>query len=973
MLGGLTRTYLMLPEPVSRSNGYLLFGGDALEILAELPDASVHAVVTDPPYGLEFMGKEWDSFGKEPRTDKRGVIDPAEWGGAQDPGGGTAYSRSRVRTGAAHYGGDAAAVGRAFGEWCEQWAAQCLRILKPGGHLLAFGGSRTYHRLACAVEDAGFEIRDSITWLYGSGFPKSMDVAKALDKAAGRERTMRVNERWAERYPNGPGGNLSGDDRSEHYSQAKRIVGNPLMTSDPVSEEAQRWAGWGTALKPSHEPLVVGRKPAGQNAILVDIGSHLGRLESACTSPVKPAERSSTPTPPTESEEKVGSAPEPVVTPPEDEPGNATATGGAVGSSAATGTSASESLDVMFSSTVTLWRDYWAEISTRMSTSTTAIASRMTTDLEILNSYLLQITPESITRDPSITSGKSSLVGVVDSLFVASVLHSRVTHALSAAESATDSTPTSPQGEVASADIVVGRKPLEGTVAQNVGKHGTGALNIDATRVGWGAGGDKSAERKAAGYSEAARKAMGGVVAQDNPTGYTGAVTGTDASKGRWPANVVLSHTDACQQVGTRQVRTGVAVQRNLPDEGSQSGDVAFKPSTKRNPDATYADADGTETIPAWVCAQGCPVAELDEQSGKIKSAGMYQKGARGLGAKEGPASIPIDGLTSASYADSGGASRFFPTFEADGSEPIVVARKPLDGTVVHNVAEHGTGALNIDASRVPADAKLRAWSDRYGNTDGYADGNEFLAGGLSSRTGSTPPAGRWPANVVLSHTPECEQIGTRQVKNRAGSINDAGPRDNAVYGKDERPRGDWTAYGDADGNEEVPAFECAPGCPIAELDEQSGKVKSTGTPDRPAQPTTYSNSGGYGGQLGLNAQGPLYSDEGGASRFFPTFRYQAKAPKKERPKVDGVSHATVKPLALMRWLVRLVTPPGGVVLEPFAGSGTTIEACRLEGFKCIAVEAESDYHPLIAARMEPHNKTWAKPVPPDEQVTEVT
>ena len=100
------------------------------------------------------------------------------------------------------------------------------------------------------------------------------------------------------------------------------------------------------------------------------------------------------------------------------------------------------------------------------------------------------------------------------------------------------------------------------------------------------------------------------------------------------------------------------------------------------------------------------------------------------------------------------------------------------------------------------------------------------------------------------------------------------------------------------------------------------------------------------------------YTDTGGASRFFPTFRYEAKAPTSERPRVNGTAHPTVKPLDLMRWLVRLVTPPGGTVLEPFAGSGTTVEACIVEGFRCIAIEREDDYLPLITHRL-------SKPIAP--------
>ena len=94
------------------------------------------------------------------------------------------------------------------------------------------------------------------------------------------------------------------------------------------------------------------------------------------------------------------------------------------------------------------------------------------------------------------------------------------------------------------------------------------------------------------------------------------------------------------------------------------------------------------------------------------------------------------------------------------------------------------------------------------------------------------------------------------------------------------------------------------------------------------------------------------HDDSGGASRYFPTFRYEGKAPTSERPKVNGTAHPTVKPLTLMRWLVRLVTPPGGTVLEPFAGSGTTVEACVIEGFECVAIEREADYLPLTVARI---------------------
>jgi DNA methylase len=190
--------------PHLTTNHVRLFHGDCREVLRGLPDASVDSVVTDPPYELGFMGKAWDAQGV--------AYDTALW-------------------------------------------AEVLRVLKPGGHLLAFGGTRTYHRLACAVEDAGFEIRDSIHWLYGSGFPKSLDVSKAIDKAAGAEReivgSIRMDQPGGDGFHDGEvvGGYVRGDERTR-----------PIFGA-PATPEAARWEGWGTALKPAHEPVVVARKP----------------------------------------------------------------------------------------------------------------------------------------------------------------------------------------------------------------------------------------------------------------------------------------------------------------------------------------------------------------------------------------------------------------------------------------------------------------------------------------------------------------------------------------------------------------------------------------------------------------------------------------------------------------------------------------------------------------------------------------
>jgi site-specific DNA-methyltransferase (adenine-specific) len=141
----------------------------------------------------------------------------------------------------------------------ELWQ-ECLRVLKPGGHLLAFGGTRTWHRLAVAIEDAGFEIRDNIAWLYGSGFPKSHNISKAIDKAVGAEREVITDPKWIDKYPNGNGGNHNRG-KNGIYGETESILGRPITTSLSATDEAKKWDGWGTALKPAHEPIVVARKP----------------------------------------------------------------------------------------------------------------------------------------------------------------------------------------------------------------------------------------------------------------------------------------------------------------------------------------------------------------------------------------------------------------------------------------------------------------------------------------------------------------------------------------------------------------------------------------------------------------------------------------------------------------------------------------------------------------------------------------
>ena len=180
-----------------------IYNQDCLYKLKELKDNSVDSIVTDPPYGLSFMGKKWD------------------------------YDVPSVDI------------------WVE-----CLRVLKPGGHLLSFAGSRTYHRMAVRIEDAGFEIRDQIMWIYGSGFPKSQNISKMIDKKAGVEREV-ISE-----YD--PRSKFDGSNRSDREIGGQQVAPSKtskLSITAPATDEAKQYEGWGTALKPAHEPIVMARKP----------------------------------------------------------------------------------------------------------------------------------------------------------------------------------------------------------------------------------------------------------------------------------------------------------------------------------------------------------------------------------------------------------------------------------------------------------------------------------------------------------------------------------------------------------------------------------------------------------------------------------------------------------------------------------------------------------------------------------------
>jgi DNA modification methylase len=399
----------------------------------------------------------------------------------------------------------------------------------------------------------------------------------------------------------------------------------------------------------------------------------------------------------------------------------------------------------------------------------------------------------------------------------------------------------------------------------------------------------------------------------------------------------------------------------------------------------------------SWVYGSGFPKSmdiskAIDKQAGAERK--TWEEKRQGGGLKKGQAYeggfTQEAGIKIASAPSTDAAKKYegWGTALKPAHEPIVVARKPLsESTVANNVLQWGTGGLNIDASRIGTETRTYDLTMTSGNF-------ETTNGGKNTKSGTSTVTGRFPANFILSHTEDCEDTGeviTETYTNHnapkgtfAGGEPDRGS-DTSEY------RGQTTS---------TPVFRCAEGCPVAELDKQSGVSKSTPTNGHNRKGNligderTSKAAGLYGD--GAFIAGSEHNDSGGASRFF----YVAKASKKDRnegldefagkevsswhfkcnvcdktystvSEKSGCSckspepiqwsgnsknfHPTVKPTQLMEYLIKLVTPEGGTVLDPFTGSGSTGKAALLNGFNFIGCELTEDYLPIIEGRL-----SWA-------------
>lgn len=290
--------------------------------------------------------------------------------------------------------------------------------------------------------------------------------------------------------------------------------------------------------------------------------------------------------------------------------------------------------------------------------------------------------------------------------------------------------------------------------------------------------------------------------------------------------------------------------------------------------------------------------------------------------------------------------------------EPILLARKPLsEANVAANVLRHGTGGINVDACRVAPTGESLGGGRISTTTEGWDRPwkHDETAREKCQRRGDAAVAkaehlGRWPTNFLLVHSPWCVRDGERRVDKSghypkargAGGIGNAGHS------------GQSDLVERSLNGETVAAWNCTPDCAVRMLDQQGGDERGAFAPVRGTEPSKPGYHGGFS-----RGGGVFYADSGGASRFFPQFAYEpadfapflysAKASRRERG--EGNTHATVKPVAVIRWLMRLVTPKGGVVLDPFVGSGTGAIAADREGFDFVGVEEDAEHVAIAKAR----------------------
>lgn len=827
-----------VPTPYYTADGVTLHLGNSLDVLAAMGDASVDAVVTDPPYELGFMGKAWDSSG-------------------------IAYN-------------------------VELWR-QCWRVLKPGGHLLAFGGTRTYHRMVVAIEDAGFEIRDSLHWIYGcltadaeilteQGWKLGVEVQTGervaqWDHATGSVSLAPVEQTYRAPW-DGPMRVLRNADTDQVLTPNHRVYHRPRqcrMTNGRRNvwydgpwqvAEAGDLSTWNPVQLPlagEHDGPGIGG--ADYAALLGWVWTEGGFDDSG--------------------------------------------TGVRIYQSSVNADKIAEIAALMDRLGTHKRYEREREYKGRTYTETTwfftgELAEAVRRDLpgkRPTYDLLWRMTgaEKRAMLDAALLGDGSRCNGVWqfyqqhedDLVWLQTLL------------------------------ALIGRSGKVGMRPNRPGgslylRNG-GSTELQARHL-------RHAREDYTGEVWCVKVPTGAFVARRNGrvfiTGNSGFPKGQDIAKGidrrrddrarilrvtAWLAAQVEAAGWTARRINdlfgfadkaTHWLTQGKAAAIPKPDQWARLREAIG-----------FDDADIRSLVDELNARKGTAgeVWDIRPNAAHTSRPGMAQSWADGAG---WTGSLARGG--EAVLAD---AQRWqgWNTALKPAHEPIVLARKGTGfNTTVANVLEHGTGALNIDGCRTAAGQDYRdkcasvVGLDSNRNGDAYSDWTGV-------REDSAHDAGRWPTNILLGHGPHCVDGG-----------------------------------------------DCQPGCPVADLDLQTRGMRAS----KPSKTGSGGKGGGsvYGGGKSIPKDGYVpvsRDDEGGASRFFPVFRYEAKAPASERPRLpDGTAHTTVKPLALMRWLVRLVTPPGGTVLEPFAGSGTTLEACVIEGMQVIGIELDEAHAQLCKIRL---------------------
>ena len=768
-----------------------LIQGDCIEELKKLPDNSVDSIVTDPPYGIGFMGKKWDKFKQEKRTKSQVV----------NMGSGMAFPKLIEL--------------KEFQDWCELWAKECLRVLKPGGHILSFGGTRTYHRMTCAIEDAGFEIRDCIFWCYGSGFPKSHNIGKAIDKKQGNKRKV-IREN-----PNKKG--RKSDSKGSFVSDT--LLGKGKNTGVYIDKGNSKWEGWGSALKPAVEPVVLGRKPLSEKTIVENVlkhgtgglnidGSRVGNEEITQNLYDRTPEHGN----------KYGNGAE------RKQLGIKNTTTGRF--------PANLILECICEEVIEGKQGEMIQGSYRKKSpkSLFDFKSKEGANQNAPDDYRdtgnIHTNPDcpcfvldKQSGDTGCSSNREKYKGKKygKSVFLGEgpEFNSPTYTDKGGASRYFKEIPLKPEVE----PVVLGRKPLsEKTIVDNVLKHGTGGLNIDESRV--------LTDDYLGGGT------MGGIFGN-----------GKEASKpeagsiGRFPANLILECI--CDEV----IEGKEEVAKNIDFKAGTQSDMGW--GTKKCITKPQKSNYNIHTNP------DCPCYVLDEQSGEVGNGHWSKTKTKGYG-DFGGGSSSYEGV-GVKDKSKGGASRFFKEI----------------------------------------------------------------------------PKGRFPANFIHDGSDE---------------VVDKFPENKATAAGKKGSSGFASGY---DGDYEIPYGDS--GSAARYFKEIKG--------DRIFYTAKASKSERNNGLEGFE-EAPIKGRDAGQDI--------RNVPYKQRTTPIKNSHPTVKPVKLMKYLIKLITPPNGTVLDPFMGSGTTGVAAKLEGFNFVGIEKEKDYIKIAEARIKNYKENPKKKTKPKKKVKKV-